>query len=131
MKISIIGPNLTKAGQDKADMHVHSADCQDIKTHAQKYGYTCEGLNGNIWTIDASSERDVAMAVYEDHLTDDPSYRIEDYFGCFYFFPCCKFEGDTPRVAGTKREQKVCVHCGKLIAVLKSGLFHQHICANR
>lgn len=88
MRVAICGPNLLD--QRKGDMHVHSADCADLR----KYGPGHRPYGGEEpWVIEVENTGEVATAVYppEDFCYDaDNPDELAGFEASFHFAPCCK-----------------------------------------
>lgn len=91
MKVTIFGPNLSRAGQDKGSMHVHATGCG----HAQHYGpFKRFGGDDNGWAIEAETVKDVVLDIYCDIMSD--RYTVEEYdehweeYNDLYIAPCAR-----------------------------------------
>jgi hypothetical protein len=89
-RVTVFGPNLSGRAQRKGNMHVHAATCDDCK----KYGPGKPmGGEDTGWTIDATTRRDVVLAIYADHsATEDDWQGYDD----LYVAPCVTFEQTPP-----------------------------------
>lgn len=87
--VTIIGPNLNRAGQQKGGMHVHAKGCAEIERDPKHYGYRQVKPH---WTIDAESIKEVVTAIYDpdDFCYDESEWG--DYAADVHFAPCVKFD---------------------------------------
>ena len=84
MTVTFYGPNLTRAGQDKGQFHVHRAGCG----HDRFYGEGSKYGGAFPWTEDVTSVLDAVEAVYCDIIAENPDDQVEDYLAEFWFAPC-------------------------------------------
>lgn len=81
MLVTICGPNLRD--QSKGDLHVHAADCGDLRRGAIREPAYHDG-----WTIEAGSYAEVVQEVYppEDFNYDPEEAHL--YADTLWFAPC-------------------------------------------
>ena len=89
--VTVLGPNLSAAGQALGSMHVHATGCADIKRTARKYRYDNVRPDRYGWEIDVNSVEDIVEAVYPagDFEYTGPSDEYYDtYRNDIHVFPC-------------------------------------------
>lgn len=89
-RVTIIGPNLNKAGQDKGQYHVHAEGCGDIARDPRGYGYVSAEPH---WTIGAANLEAVVEDVYADIIAENEGDEhgwdeVQAYMNEFHFAPC-------------------------------------------
>lgn len=93
MDVRICGPNLSSAAQQKGDLHVHRADCSDLRKYGPQYkGRDRMGgdLNGNReLLIENATVRGIVEFCYSDQIAESGD-SWDDYVSSFWFAPCCK-----------------------------------------
>lgn len=92
-KVTVLGPNLPRPLCDKGTLHVHAADCADIK---RRYSRVIE-RDG--WDLEISSVREVIYDIYPPESFDydgDDASEYSGYRSDVAVFPCVTVPEESP-----------------------------------
>ena len=94
MKVTICGPNLND--QSRGTFHVHAEGCKDLKKYGPGRQFGGDEKGEDEMTIEASDIHDVCVAIYSDHISEQPPAErleyINNLYSDFYFAACCEAE---------------------------------------
>lgn len=106
MELTIFGPNLDSAKQQRGDLHVHAKGCGDCRKYRGDESSHCT----------ASTYQEVVEFIYSDHMGDEDS-PWTDYENSFHWAPCTR---DLDQLADRRALQSLIVSARQLVCQLES-----------
>lgn len=93
MDLIIAGPNLPRPLCDKGEIHVHHADCQDLRKQAYRGAQSSFEWHDSVRSVIESMYGPEAGSFYYERDWDTPdgeppANAWESYAGEFWFAPC-------------------------------------------